>query len=68
MRVTVELHPARETRTVDLPDGASGYDLIRSLQFAPDAHLLVRGDIPIPIDEPLHDGERLRVISVVSGG
>ncbi len=35
---------------------------------ATDAHLLVRGDIPIPIDEPLRDGERICVIGVVSGG
>ncbi|OGS49948.1 MAG: hypothetical protein A3K65_04465 [Euryarchaeota archaeon RBG_16_68_12] len=68
MRVTAELYPAKDTRAVDLPEGASGIDLVRSLSLAPDAHLLVRGDVPIPIDEPLRDGERVRVISVVSGG
>ena len=39
-----------------------------ALDLAPDAHLLVRGDVPIPIDEPLEDGETIRVIAVVSGG
>jgi sulfur carrier protein ThiS len=68
MRVSAELYPARETRPVDLPEGATGYDLMTRLQLAPDAHILVRGDVPIPIDEALHDGERVRVISVVSGG
>jgi len=68
MRVTAELFPARETRAIDLPEGASGYDLMKRLALAPDVHLLVRNDVPIPIDEKLVDGERLRVISVVSGG
>ncbi len=68
MRVTVDLHPARETRVVDLPGDATGVELLRGLGLAPDAHIVVRGDVPIPIDEPLVDGERLRVISVVSGG
>ena len=68
MRVTAELFPARETRAIDLPEGASGYDLMKRLALAPDVYLLVRNDVPIPIDEKLVDGERLRVISVVSGG
>ena len=68
MRVTAELYPARKTSPAELPEGASGVDLLRSLGLAPDAHILVRGDVPIPIDEPLRDGERVRVISVVSGG
>ena len=68
MRVIAELFPARETRAVELPEDASGYDLMRQLGLAPDVHLLVRADVPIPIDEKLRDGERVRVISVVSGG
>jgi sulfur carrier protein ThiS len=43
-------------------------DLLRSLGLAPDAHLVVRGDTPIPLDEPLADGERLRILTAVSGG
>jgi sulfur carrier protein ThiS len=68
MRVTAELFPARETKAVDLPEGASGYDLMKRLDLAPDVHILVRGDVPIPIDEGLRDGEKVRVIAVVSGG
>ncbi len=51
-----------------LEPGATGGDLLSALRLPPDAHLLVRGDVPIPIDEPLRDGERIRVIGVVSGG
>ncbi len=68
MRITAELVQARKTEAVELPDHANGFDLLRSLKLAPEAHLVVRGDSPIPLDEPLQDQETLQIISVVSGG
>ncbi len=68
LRVTVETMPARRRQMVELADGANGFDLLSSLRFAADAHLLVRDETPIPLDEPLVDGETIRVIAVVSGG
>ncbi|HYM39652.1 MAG TPA: thiamine biosynthesis protein ThiS [Thermoplasmata archaeon] len=68
MIVTAELVQARKSEAVDLPDSATGFDLLRRLNLAVDAHLVVRGDTPIPLDEPLVDRERIRVLSVVSGG
>ena len=68
MRVLAEFLRDREARQIDLPTGASGLDLVRALDIAPDAHLLARGETPIPIDEPLRDGETILVIRVVSGG
>ncbi len=68
MRVTVERLQLHRTEDVDLSTGATGLDLFDRLGLAPDAHLLVRGDMPIPLDEPLQEGDALLVISVVSGG
>lgn len=68
MHVLVELFRAHRTEEVELPVGSTGFDLFRKLQLAPDAHLLVRGGSPLPLDEPLNDAEQLLVISVVSGG
>ena len=68
MKVVAELVQARKTEAVDLPDRATGFDLLRTLNLAPDAHLVVRGENPIPLDDALVDQEHLRVISVVSGG
>ena len=68
MRITGELFPAKKEFTAELGPDATGMDLLRALKLAPDAHLLVRGDTPIPLDDALTDGERLRVIAVVSGG
>ena len=68
LRVTVATLPAHREQVVELPNGATGFDLLTSLHFAPDAHLLVRDAEPVPLDEPLRDGEKVRVIPVVSGG
>jgi len=68
MRVDVELLPGRAKKTAEVPAGSTGENLLQSLGLAVDAHILVRGDVPIPVDEPLRDGERLTVIAVASGG
>jgi len=68
MRVTAEIHPARREEEVDLSPRSTGLDLLRALRLAPDAHVLVRQNVPIPADEPLAEGERIRVVAVVSGG
>jgi len=68
MRVTAEILPGRREESIELGPAAKGLDLLRALRLAPDAHILMRGDGPIPVDEVLSDGERIRVIVVVSGG
>lgn len=68
MQVEVELWPRRERRTIALGKGSTGLDLMAALGLHPDAHIIARGDEPIPIDEQLRAGESLRVIQVVSGG
>ena len=68
MRVTAEILPGRREESIELGPAAKGLDLLKVLRLAPDAHILMRGDGPIPADEVLSDGERIRVIVVVSGG
>jgi sulfur carrier protein ThiS len=68
MNLTVELFPQRREVSINLPGGSSGLDLMRALRLAPDVHILVRDGSPIAIDEELREGDRVRVIAVVSGG
>ena len=68
MRVIAEILPIRREELIDLGANATGLDLLRALRLAPDAHILVRSDIPIAADQPLEDGDRIRVVGVVSGG
>jgi sulfur carrier protein ThiS len=68
MRILVELLPARHERQVELDPRATGMDLLRVLGLPPDGHILVRQDAPIAADEALSEGDRIRVVAVVSGG
>ena len=68
MRIKAEILPVHREATVELGPAATGLDLLRALRLAPDAHILIRGEGPIPADAALQDGERIRVIIVVSGG
>ena len=68
MRIIAEIVPARREEHVELGSNATGLDLLRTLRLAPDAHILVRQDVPIAVDEGLADGDRVRVVAVVSGG
>jgi sulfur carrier protein ThiS len=68
MKVVVEFFPQRREIVMDLPARSNGHDLMKSLLLAPDVHILVRDDVPIPIDEELKEGDRVRIIAVVSGG
>ncbi len=68
MRVHADLVQRHRVEEVELRSGATGMDLLERLHLAPDAHILIRGDLPIPVDAPLADGERLVILSAVSGG
>ncbi len=68
MRITADLVQAHRVEEVELTAGATGMDLLDRLGLSPDAHILVRGDLPIAVDAALVDGERLIVLSAVSGG
>jgi len=69
IRVEVTLLPTRkETRMIDLDDGSRVEDVMRALGLYPDAWVPVMGDTPVPIDEELKDGDRLKLVSAVSGG
>ncbi len=69
MRVTVTILPTKKkTVSVELPDGSTVEDLVRALSYLPDGWIAVRDGRPIPVDEPLTDGDELKLISVVSGG
>ena len=68
MRVTADLIQAHKVQEVELPAGATAMDLLKHLGLPPDAHLLLRGDRPIPVDAPLAEGECVRILSAISGG
>lgn len=57
-----------EENDMEIAHGSTGMELLKKLNLSPDAHILIRKEIPIPLDEKLLDGESIKIISVVSGG
>jgi len=68
MKVHVEFIPSRKRKMLKFRNLATGMDLIECLDLNPDAFILVREGKPIPIDEQLKNGDRIKLISVASGG
>ncbi len=69
MIVTIHLLPTRkETKRINLEEGSSVEQAIKSLGLYPDQWIPVRNDEPLPLDEKLEEGDELKLISVVSGG
>jgi sulfur carrier protein ThiS len=64
--VTVE-HRGSKT-AVNLPQGAKVSDVLEQMKLFADAHIVLRGKTPVPITEPVIEGETLKVIRVASGG
>ena len=55
-------------RAVKLPTGSIVEDVVKALGFNVSAQIVLRGKIPIPVDEPVVDGDTLRIIEAFSGG
>jgi sulfur carrier protein len=55
-------------KAMDVVEGSTPQDVLRELKLLPDAHIVIRGREPIPIDEQLSDGQSIRIVKVASGG
>jgi sulfur carrier protein len=64
--LTVEVD--RKAKEVRLPEGSTVETMLDSLGLYPDAHIVVRGKVPVPVDSPLLNGDQLRIVKVASGG
>jgi sulfur carrier protein ThiS len=68
MRVQASTLSQGRSSTVELAEGALASDLVRAVGLPVAASLVLRSGRPVPIDEPLVDGESLEVVYVASGG
>jgi sulfur carrier protein ThiS len=66
MRVRVQM--AKGDDVIELSDSSTPAAVLDLLRLLPDAHIVLRGRVPIPIDEPLVDGDSIKIIKVASGG
>ena len=64
--VTVELKGS--ATVVRLPQGSKVSDVLDKMKLFADAHIVLRGKTPVPINAEVVDGEKLKVLRVASGG
>jgi len=57
-----------KTTEIELQDGSTVEELLVQLGKRPDAHIVLRNEVPIPITERLEDGEEIKILRVASGG
>ncbi|PKK81744.1 MAG: thiamine biosynthesis protein ThiS [Thermoplasmata archaeon HGW-Thermoplasmata-2] len=51
-----------------LSDCKTPMEALSALKISPETVIVVRKGKPIPIDEPLKDGDEIQIIGVVTGG
>ena len=68
MKIRIKILPDNSTKVVDIEQGSTINDILKKIQLKPDAIIVLRGDIPIPVDDVLTDEQELSIIQVASGG
>jgi sulfur carrier protein ThiS len=69
MKVKVEIQPDNKVIDIDIDkDSAIVTDVLLKLNIKPDTVIVIKKNIPIPIDENIENGDKLKIIRVASGG
>lgn len=53
---------------IELTDGLTPHDIIKKLGLHIDNTIIVKGNMPMPLDEELQEGDILNLVRVASGG
>lgn len=68
MIVTTVLFPEKNEKKIELQENSTALDMLKKLDLNPDTMLIIRNEVPIPVDEKLRDRDVLKIVRVVSGG
>ena len=69
MRIEIKLYPENKTTALDFKvESATVMDVLSRLNIKPDTVVVTKDNDPIPIDEDVKDGDKLKIIKVASGG
>lgn len=69
MLIRLDLRGSRRIdKPVDIPEGGTVLQLLRSISIRPDGVVCFIDDMPVPVDSVLKDGQELTVVEAASGG
>lgn len=59
---------AEVTDEMDMSDGSTLLEMLRSIGVRPDEVLVIMDGSPVPVDRVLRDGDQVELLSIASGG
>lgn len=69
VKVTVARVPRPNVaQSIEVPSGASIADVVRQVGAHPDQVIVIRNELPVPLDAAANEGDLLRLVNVFSGG
>lgn len=68
MKIQAHIEKENKTRRIEIDDGCDLYDLLKELGINPVTVIVSRDDEIIIEKDTLHDGDAIKIISVISGG
>jgi sulfur carrier protein ThiS len=68
MKITVKISRSNDLQRIDLKSGSKVQDVLTELNMKPDTLIVMKENVPIPLDNELKCGEELTIIQVSSGG
>jgi len=67
IKIRVEMKNGKRT-AVSSKSGSTIQDIMKRLGLKPDMYVAVKNGANVPIDEPLSDGDCIKLLEVASGG
>ena len=68
MKIKIKISPENTVKNIELKTGSTVYDILKKIQLKPDTVIVIKDNIPIPIDDIINQNNELRIIKVASGG
>ena len=68
MKIRVKLSRTKDTKEINLNEGATVKELLKKLQLKPDTIIAMSNNTPIPEDDILNNDQEILIIQVSSGG
>jgi len=68
MKINVNLIRTNEKKELDLDENSVIIDLLEKINLKPDTVVVMRGKLPVPIDEKLQKNETLNILHISSSG
>ena len=66
--ISVTVEHRGSTTVVKVLEGSKVSDVLEQMKLFADAHIVIKGKMPVPLNAEVMDGERLKVLKVASGG